>query len=250
MNQGTENNIPKPLVEINGLPLIHRIMDYFTHYGFDEFILCLGYKGNIIKEYFLHELYFRNDFSIDYDGNVQVYQKDRVHRKITMVDTGLDCMTGARLNSVRKYIATEHFFATYGDGISDINLHELYEFHLAHGKTGTVTGVNPVSQYGHIEYEGNVVTKFIEKPKMSHRINGGFFVFHKSVFQYLSDHSGCVLEREPLEQIAANKQLMMFEHNGFWKSVDTVKDQYELEQILEKESQKGEKPSDEHLVLL
>jgi len=249
MSQVT-GDLPKPLVEINGIPLISHIMDSFMRYGFNEFILCLGYKSLKIKEYFLHEMYYRNDFTMDSSGNIEVYHQEDEIRKITMVDTGLDSMTGARLNRIRKYITTDHFLATYGDGLSDINVQRLVEFHLTHGKIGTVTGINPISQYGHIEYEGNLVKKFTEKPKMNHRINGGFFVFQKNIFQYLSSRPDCVLEREPLERLASDSQLMMFEHNGFWKSVDTVKDQFELEQILGKESHKEVNTNNEHLILL
>ncbi|MFC3748331.1 sugar phosphate nucleotidyltransferase [Paenibacillus sp. GCM10012306] len=248
MNQVT-TEIPKPLVEINGVPLISHVMDTFMRHGFNEFILCLGYKANKIKDYFLHEVYYKNDITLDGDDIVQIHHKDRGSRTITMVDTGLDVMTGARLNAVRKYISSDHFFATYGDGIADIDLHRLYSFHTAHGRIGTVSGVQPFSQYGHIEHQGSIVRQFTEKPKLDHRINGGFFLFKQDIFKYLSDDADCVLEREPLENLASDGELMMYEHNGFWKSVDTQKDQQDLELMLRQHNSKGA-VSFEHLNVL
>ncbi|HCM38274.1 TPA: glucose-1-phosphate cytidylyltransferase [Patescibacteria group bacterium] len=226
---------PKPLVEICGKPILWHIMKRYEKYGLTDFILCLGYKGEMIRQYFLNYLSTNNDVEIDIkSGGVTAYPhlKDNPPWKVTLVDTGQNAMTGARLKRVEKYIDTDFFMLTYGDGVANINLKQLLQFHKQHGKIGTVTGVHPYPRFGELIYERAVVKKFSEKPQSKDVIiNGGFFVFNKKIFRYVTNSDSCTFEREPLEKLARDKELSYFRHTGFWHCLDTYRDMEHLNEL-------------------
>jgi glucose-1-phosphate cytidylyltransferase len=233
LDQETEFK-PKPLVEVGGKPILWHIMKIYSHQEFREFILCLGYKGNMIKDYFLNLEEMSNDFVLDLRNKqkISLSNKDCLDGKVYFIDTGLEVMTGARIARIRKYIGEDDdFFLTYGDGVADINLKELYEYHKKMDKIATITSVNPVYWFGLVELEDGIVRKFDEKPDMKDLINGGFMVFNRKVFEYLSEDAGCVLEQEPLRRLAQEGQLAAYQHKGFWKSMDNQKDVDELNKI-------------------
>lgn len=225
---------PKPMVEIGGRPILWHIMKSFAHHGFKDFVLCLGYKGEVIKNYFLNYHKINNDFSVDLDsGNVQVISENQENGwRVTLADTGLHTMTGARVKRIEKYIEEEHFMLTYGDGVTDLNINDLERFHKSRGKTGTVTGVSPPSRYGDLRISGDRVESFREKPEAQESfINGGYFVFNRNFFDYLSNDEECVLEREPLERLVEDGQLSVYAHKGFWQCMDTNRDFLYLNQL-------------------
>jgi len=219
---------PKPLVEIGGKPILWHIMKVYAAYGFSDFILCLGYKGNMIKEYFLNYEAMNNDFTIRLDNrnHIQFHSKHReTDWQVTLVDTGLESQTGARIKRVAKYIDGDLFMATYGDGVANIDIEQLLSFHKHHGKTGTVTGVHPASRFGELVIKGKQVAEFTEKPQIKEGvINGGFFVFKKDFLDYLKEDENCYLEKEPLERLASQGELMVYVHDKFWQSVDTYRE--------------------------
>jgi glucose-1-phosphate cytidylyltransferase len=228
---------PKPMVEIGGMPILWHIMKTYAFYGFHEFILCLGYKGAVIKEYFYNYELLSNDFTIELGtGNIEIYPCHAEHGwKITLSDTGLQAMTGARIKRVERYINEDTFMVTYGDGVTDLNILELLNFHKSHGKIGTVTGVFPPSRYGELLIHEDHVLSFNEKPQhRTNSINGGYFVFHKKFFHYLKENDECILEREPLEQLALDGELKVFSHKGFWQCMDTYRDYKYLNELWEK----------------
>lgn len=235
LNESTEY-MPKPLVEIGGKPILWHIMKIFAYQGVKEFILCLGYKGEMIKDYFLKLEEKSNDFILDLKKN-KIYHltdNDELDVTINFIDTGQDSMTGARIAKIRKYVKdTEDFFITYGDGLGDVNLKELYEFHKKMGRIGTLTAVHPVYWYGLVELNGNKITSFDEKPRMKDFVNGGFMIFNKGIFDYISEEESCIFEKEPLKRLAQDEQLAGYIHKGFWKAMDTQKDVDELEKIHE-----------------
>jgi len=197
---------PKPMVEVGKNPILWHIMKTYAHYGFTDFILCLGYKGEKIKEYFSRDCSEKN-------------------WKVTLVDTGQNAQTGARIKKVEEYIDTDMFMLTYGDGVTDINIKKLLEFHKAEKRIGTVSGVHPSSRFGELICDNGKVVEFNEKPRTtSGYINGGFFVFNKDFFKYLDVKEGCSLEKEPLEQLAKGGQLSVFTHEGFWQCMDTQRE--------------------------
>jgi glucose-1-phosphate cytidylyltransferase len=218
---------PKPMVEIGGKPILWHIMKIYAHYGFNEFILCLGYKGEVIKEYFINYEIMNGDFTLELGSN-RIYFHNRSKErewKITFADTGEKAQTGARVKRIEKYIKEDLFMLTYGDGVADINIKDLVEFHRSHGKIGTVTGVHPSSRFGELEIEGNKVIKFGEKPQVKAGfINGGFFVFKREFFKYLREEDDCYLEREPLERLAEEGELNVYLHEGFWQCMDTKRE--------------------------
>lgn len=220
--------IPKPMVPIGTRPVLWHIMKIYSCYGYKRFIICLGYKGEIIKEYFLHYRIRNSDFTIKLGNreNIHVHSLSREDDwEITLADTGLKAMTGARIKRVEKYIKTDKFLLTYGDGVANIEITKLINFHISHGKLATVTGVRPPSRFGELITKGNHVTEFGEKLQVgSSLINGGFFVFNRRVFSYLSEDDQCVLEREPLEKLAKDGELMVYQHTGFWQCMDTLRD--------------------------
>ncbi|MFA4990227.1 MAG: glucose-1-phosphate cytidylyltransferase [Candidatus Omnitrophota bacterium] len=224
-------SIPKPMVEIGGKPIIWHIMKIYSHFGFNDFIICLGYKGYMIKEYFSHYFLHMSDVTIDLKkGDVKVQATSSEPWKVTLVDTGLDTMTGGRLMRVRKYIGDKTFMMTYGDGVSDVDIRELFKFHKRCGKQATVTAVQLAGRFGALNMkEGGTVNSFLEKPKGDGSwINGGFFVLEPEVFDYISGDD-CVWEFDSLKNMAADKKLAGFKHNGFWKCMDTLRDRSELE---------------------
>lgn len=195
---------PKSMVEIGGHPILWHIMKTYSFYGYNDFVLCLGYKGEMIKDYFYHYQIRNSDFTIDLSsGDISIHElSDENHWKVTLADTGHSAMTGTRVKRVEKYIKEDTFMLTYGDGVTDLNVNRLLGHHRSHGKIGTVTGVFPPSRYGELRIEGDGVLSFKEKPKTcAGAINGGYFVFNRSFFDYLSDDDQCILEREPLEKL-------------------------------------------------
>lgn len=230
---------PKPMVEIGEKPILWHIMKIYSYYGFNEFILALGFKGNVIRDYFLNYNFYSNDFTV-YIGNhkdIEVHgNSDEKNWKITLVETGLETMTGARVKRCEKYINEDNFMLTYGDGLANININELVKYHLGHKKIGTLTGINPPSRFGELVIENNQVIKFREKPKLEGLegdINGGFMIFKKEFFKYLSEDSNNILEREPLEKLALDRELMVYHHSDFWQSMDTYRDFLLLKEIWE-----------------
>ena len=216
---------PKPMVEIGGRPILWHIMKLYAHYGFKDFILCLGYKGEKIKEYFLNYEAMNNDFTIHLGKSNKIdFHTNHLENnwRITLVDTGQDSLTGARIKQIEKYIKEDLFMVTYGDGLADINVEELLCFHKSQKRIGTVTGVYPSSRFGELIIKGSRVVEFSEKPQTTKGfINGGFFVFNRKFFRYLSDEEDCCLEREPLEKLTADDALSIYAHKDFWQCVDT-----------------------------
>lgn len=219
---------PKPLVEIGGKPILWHIMKIYSHYGFNDFVLCLGYKGYMIKEYFSHYDLFGKDFTIDLSkkGEPVIHSNhNESDWKITFVDTGENSQKGARLKKIEKYIDGDTFMVTYGDGVADIDINKLLDFHKQHGKMATLTGVHPISRFGELILEGDQIKRFEEKPQNGgQHINGGFFVFNRKIFDYLNDRDDCDLEIGALERVAEDGQLMMFRHDGFWYCMDNLRD--------------------------
>jgi glucose-1-phosphate cytidylyltransferase len=222
---------PKPMVEIGGRPIIWHIMKIYSTYGLNDFIICLGYKGYMIKEYFSNYFLHMSDVTIDLTKNaVEIHQNSSEPWRITLVDTGADTMTGGRLRAIRPYLdEDEPFCFTYGDGVAAIDIAALIAFHKAHGKRATITAVAPPGRFGALEFDGDLVTRFREKPDGDGgRINGGFFVAAPSVLD-LVDGPDCIWEREPLETLAATRDLVAFRHDGFWAAMDTLRDKLFLE---------------------
>ena len=230
---------PKPMVEVGGRPILWHIMKTYSSYGFNEFVLCLGYRGDAIKNYFYNYEIMHNDFTLKLGKNeIEMHNKnDETNWVITFVETGALNMTGSRVKQIEKYCDGDVFMLTYGDGVCNVNIKELLAFHKSNGKIGTVTGVLPPSRFGELLTEGNFVKSFTEKPQVhaGGLINGGYFVFNKKFFEYLSDNENCVLERLPLESLAGNNELCVFEHRKFWQCMDTYRD-YEFLNNLWKEN--------------
>lgn len=223
---------PKPMVEIGGKPIIWHIMKIYSHYGFNDFIICLGYKGYIVKEYFINYLYHQSDIEIDIKNNkIKIFKNDSEEWKIKLIDTGENTLTGGRLKRIKDYLEEENFMATYGDGVADINISELLNFHKTHKKFATITAVQPAGRFGALELDESKVISFQEKPKtLEGLINGGFFVLNKNIFDYI-DGDASIWERKPLETLASDNQLMAYKHYGFWKPMDTLRDKIELENL-------------------
>ena len=223
---------PKPMIEIGGKPILWHIMKMYESYGHKEFIVCLGYKGYMIKEYFLNYYYHNADVTVDLENNqVKVHKNKSESFTVTLVDTGLETMTAGRLKQVEPYVGNEEFMLTYGDGVCDIDMDEELKFHHAHGKICTMSIVQPGSRFGMIELDkNNVVQKFVEKPKEDGAwINGGFFIMKPEVFKYLHEGADDVMwERQPLEDLASDGELVSYKHNGFWKCMDTLRDNQDL----------------------
>jgi len=224
---------PKPMVPIGGKPILWHIMKLYAHYGFHRFIVCLGYKSELIKNYFLNYRLEGIDVTIQTKtGKITEHEKNNDDWEITLVDTGLHCMTGGRVARVARYIDTDRFLLTYGDGLSSVNIEQLIQFHKSHGKIATLTGVNPPSRFGNLEIQKNQVTSFLEKQTNQNGwINGGFFVFEKEFFKYLSPNPSLVLEQAPLCEVAKDDQLMIYKHDGFWQCMDTQREHEKLEAL-------------------
>jgi len=219
---------PKPMVEIGGRPILWHIMKTYSHYGFDKFVVCLGYKGNMIKDYFLDYEAMNNDFTIRL-GAMKDISYHNSHQEqdfeVTLVNTGLDSMTGGRIKRASRYLQNDDLFlVTYGDGLADINIKDLIEYHRSHGKLATVSAMRPTSRYGLIDVgDDNAVRNFAEKPKAEGWASAGYFVFDRRVIDYI-DGDDCILEREPLEQLAKEGQLMVYRHDGFFFAMDTFRE--------------------------
>jgi len=219
---------PKPMVNIGTHPILWHIMKIYSHFGHHEFVLSLGYKSEMVKEYFYHYELINNDITLklSHPRQMQFHQShDENNWVITMVNTGRNALKGARLKRVENFIDGNTFMMTYGDGVADIDIDKLLAFHRKHGKIATVTGVNTASQFGELKIRGNRVERFREKPvTASGLISGGFFVFNRKFFRYLTDDDNCDLEIGPLEKIAAAGQLMVYRHRGNWACMDTIRD--------------------------
>lgn len=230
---------PKPMVEIGGRPILWHIMKTYAFYGLTDFVLCLGYKGEMIKEYFLNYEAMSNDFTIKLGSHHHIDFHSNNSEKnwsVTLVDTGEAAMTGARIKRIEKYLDGEEFMLTYGDGLADINIRKLLACHRASKKTGTVTGVRPATRFGEIILKGGKVKAFSEKPQSSQgHISGGFFVFKKEFLKYLSSEDNCVLEKEPLERLSKEGKMGMYFHPGFWYCMDTYRDYLFLKELWEKQ---------------
>lgn len=220
---------PKPMVAIGTKPILWHIMKIYSYYGFDDFILCLGYKGNIIKEYFYNYEIFNNNFTVELGqhSSVKIHNSHReAGWKITLVDTGEKSLKGARLKKIEKWIDSDNFFVTYGDGLANINIKSLADFHEKHGKIATLTGVMPPSRFGNLAVnENNIVENFIEKPQTTGQyVNGGFFVLNKRIFDYLTTDDSCELEIGTLDKLAEERELVMYRHPKEWMCMDTIRD--------------------------
>jgi glucose-1-phosphate cytidylyltransferase len=225
---------PKPMVEIGGKPMLWHIMNIYGVHGFNEFVVALGYKGEIIKEYFLNYYNLQSDLTVSLEtGEVAASKNCYRDWTVHLVDTGLATMTGGRLLRLRDKFKGGTFMLTYGDGVSNVDIRKLLDFHKSHGKMATVTTVRPSARFGGIKFSGDSVTEFTEKPQSGEGwINGGFFVFEPGVFDYISGDD-TVLEREPLENLSKDGQLMAYKHDGFWQCMDTVRDRQLLERLWE-----------------
>lgn len=233
---GEETSVrPKPMVEVGGMPILWHIMKIYSHYGVNDFVICLGYKGYIIKEYFANYFLHKADVTIDLVSNkMDVHEQRGEPWRITLVETGADTMTGGRLKAIRQYLPKdEPFCFTYGDGVADIDVGAQLAFHREHGKKATITAVAPPGRFGALEFEGDLVRDFREKPAGDGGlINGGFFVLDPSVVD-LIDGPSIIWEREPLEKLAHSGELVAWRHTGFWQPMDTLRDKQHLEELWE-----------------
>ncbi len=223
---------PKPMVEIGGKPILWHIMKIYSHYGFNDFVICLGYKGYYIKEWFNNYYLHTNDATIDLEHNTTTFHKNRSEKwKVTLVDTGEHTMTGGRVKRVEEYIGNETFMLTYGDGVSNVDIKALVEAHKAHKKLATVTAVVPEGKFGVLSInDKSSVTSFSEKTDNKNRVNGGFFVLQPEVFKYL-ENDETIFEKDPLEKLATLGELKAFNHDGFWKPMDSLNDKNKLEEM-------------------
>lgn len=226
---------PKPMVEIGGKPILWHIMKIYSSYGFNEFVILCGYKGHVIKEYFSNYFLHQNDMTIDLKKNeIDYFNNVSEDWKITLIDTGELTMTGGRIKRAKSYINNETFLLTYGDGVSDVNIKEAYEFHKKHKKQLTVTAIQPEARYGILDIKNDTDVKgFLEKPKgESGWINGGFFVCEPSIIDYITDDT-TIFERDPMQKIAQNGEMKAFKHEGFWQCMDTIRDKTKLQEMWE-----------------
>jgi glucose-1-phosphate cytidylyltransferase len=223
---------PKPMVEIGGMPILWHIMKHYSHHGVQDFVVCCGYKGYVIKEYFANYFLHMSDVTYDLSKNtMQVHRQYAEPWQITLVDTGDNTMTGGRLKRVRQYVGDHDFCFTYGDGVGDINIRKLIEYHKLHGKLATVTAVQPPGRFGALDIDNDVVKSFIEKPNGDGmRINGGFFVVNPKAIDFI-DGDETTWEKEPLETLASMGEIQAFRHDGFWQPMDTLRDKLLLEKL-------------------
>tara|TARA_B110000858_G_C17804549_1_gene477185 strand:- start:1436 stop:2197 length:762 start_codon:yes stop_codon:yes gene_type:complete len=230
-------SIPKPMVTIGGKPILWHIMNTYAKYGHKDFYIALGYKSEVIKEYFLNYRALNSNFTVDLSNdNIIAHQQDAVDWKVTLVDTGINSMTGGRVKRMQDFIGSERFLLTYGDGVSDINLDELVKFHKNHGKMVSVSAVHPSARFGELDINNNIVTSFKEKPQVTQGwINGGYFIIEPDFFDLIKDDT-TILEKEPLEKVAQMGELMSYQHSGFWQCMDTKRDRDFLEGIWKADS--------------
>lgn len=226
---------PKPMIEIGGRPILWHILKIYSHYGINEFIICLGYKGYTIKEFFANYYMHMSDITFDMrDGSCSTHSNAAEPWRVTLVDTGEHTMTGGRVKRVRDYIGNETFCLTYGDGVSDVRIDDLIAFHRSHNKLATLTAVQPPGRFGRLGLEGDRISTFLEKPTGDGDwINGGFFVLEPQVMDYIDDDS-TIWERDPLEKLAVEGNLMARRHRGFWQPMDTLREKALLEELWEK----------------
>jgi len=226
---------PKPMVSIGGKPILWHIMKMYSQHGFNEFVVLLGYKGYYIKEYFANYFLHQSDVTIDLSTNeMKIHKNTSEPWSVTLLDTGLHTMTGGRVKRAQAIIGNEAFMLTYGDGVSDVNISDLVEFHNSHGKAITMTSVQPDGRFGALELNGINVTNFLEKPKGDGAwVNGGFFVCEPKVFDYISDGDQTVFEQSPLQNLSLEGELMAYKHHGFWKCMDSLNDKKQLNEMLE-----------------
>lgn len=224
--------IPKPMVPVGGRPMLWHIMRSYAHFGHKDFYLALGYKAEVVKEYFLHYRTLNADFTVDLaTGAIVPYQTDEADWRVTLVDTGLESMTGGRVKRLQSFIGNEPFMMTYGDGVADLDLNKLIAFHRSHGKMVTVTAVHPGARFGELVMNGSQITSFKEKPQTGQGwINGGYFVIEPEFFEMI-EGDNAVLERGPLESAAMQGELMAYQHDGFWQCMDTKRDRDLLEEL-------------------
>lgn len=237
MREETEYK-PKPLVLVGGKPIIWHIMKTYSKFGINDFVLCTGYKSDMIKQYFI-EMYWRNnDFTLNmnHDNKIMLHTMEKENWNITIVDTGLETLTGGRIKKIQNYIKDDTFLLTYGDCVSNINIKKLIEFHEIKGKIATLTGVHPMSPFGLIEIENGIAKSFKEKPRIDDVINGGYMVLDKKVFDYIP--KDCMFEEEPLKKLASDGELSVYEHNDFWMAIDTFKDVEKINKMWDE----GEQP--------
>jgi glucose-1-phosphate cytidylyltransferase len=229
------DSIPKPMVTIGGRPILWHIMKTYAHFGHKDFYLALGYKAEVIKKYFINYHSLNSDFAVDLSsGIVEPLQVVDTDWKVTLVDTGLKTMTGGRIKRLQQFIGNQPFMLTYGDGVADINIDELLKFHQSHGKMVTLTTVRPSARFGDLEFNGDSVSSFQEKPQLHEGwINGGFFICEPGVFDFIENDSQ-MFEREPLERLVKAGQLMAYKHHGFWHSMDSKRDRDILESLWDK----------------
>ncbi|HIH30591.1 TPA: glucose-1-phosphate cytidylyltransferase [Candidatus Micrarchaeota archaeon] len=230
---------PKPMVTVGGLPILWHIMKIYSHFGFNEFVLCLGYRGEMIKQFFLSRELMSNDITIrlnDREHDIVHREKDDDDWTITFAETGLKSQTGSRIKRIEKYIGSDNFLATYGDAVSNIDIKDEIAFHRKKGALATLAGVHPHSKFGLVSAEKNgMVEKFVEKPVLYDYVNGGFYVFRRDIFDYLDADESCVLETGPFTALSEKRQLAMYRHEGFWHSMDTYKDYLELNKMCDEE---------------
>lgn len=227
---------PKPMIEIGGKPILWHIMKIYSSHGINDFIICLGYKGYVIKEYFSNYFLHMSDVTFDLTSNeVTIHQSSSEPWKVTLINTGEHTNTGGRIKKIEEHVKEETFCLTYGDGLSDVNITELVNFHMSHGKQATITAVMPPGRFGALDLKGNMVKGFKEKPQGDGNwINGGFFVLEPEIFKLLKNE-GSVWEKEPLEKLSSSGELAAFLHDGFWHPMDTLRDNMKLNEMWEEE---------------
>ena len=228
---------PKPMVEVGGKPILWHIMKTYSSFGFNEFVILLGYKGYYIKEYFANYFLHQSDVTIDMaNNNMEIHNSSSEPWKVTLLDTGLDSMTGGRIKRAQDFVGNESFMLTYGDGVADINIEELIKFHKAHGKAITMTSAQPEGRFGALDIdENNKVNQFKEKPKGDGSwINAGYFVCEPKVFDYIIEGDGTIFEQAPLQNLARDNEVYTYKHNNFWMPMDTLRDKHKLNELWEK----------------
>ena len=225
---------PKPMIEIGGRPILWHIMKEYSHYGVNDFIICAGYKQDYIKEYFAHYYMYNSDISFDFahDNSMEIFNNNAEPWKVTIINTGLNTLTGGRVKRIAPYVNNETFMLTYGDGVCDVNIKEVLKFHKEQGKSCTITAVKPEGRFGILDIKENLIKSFREKDKQDvGYINGGYMVCEPAIFDYI-ENDATTLEQQPFERLAAEGQLVSFKHNGFWQCMDTMRDKEKLENLL------------------
>ena len=226
------DHIPKPMVEIGGRPILWHIMKTYSHFGFNDFVVALGYKGEVVKDYFVNFWYRSNSLTVSTrNKNIEVHDENGEDWKVSLLDTGLNTMTGGRVKRVAEFLPSEPFMLAYGDGVADVDINRLLEFHKSHGRLATVTAVRPPARYGGVSITGDLVSQFAEKPEIGEGwINGGFFILEPGIADYIEGDE-TIWERGPLERLTADGQLAAYLHDGFWQSMDTLREVRLLESM-------------------